>query len=244
MSKIKKKWLIIAGVVVLVCGLIFGICYFIKTKYTVKTVFVEGSFHYTQEEIESFVMNGLFGNNSLYLSMKYKNKDIENIPFVDVMNVTILAPDTVKITVFEKALAGYVKQMDTYTYFDKDGFVVENSSVKTTGVPQITGLRFNYAVRGKQLPVEDSSIFEQVLNITKLLNKYKLIADKIQFLDTGEIIIYFANVSVNMGNENERLEDKIMCLPEILDKLAGQNGTLHMESYDEKGNYTFRPEKM
>lgn len=50
---------------------------------------------------------------------------------MDVMNVSILAPDTIKITVYEKALAGYVKYLDTYMYFDKDGYVVESSGIRT-----------------------------------------------------------------------------------------------------------------
>ena len=58
-------------------------------------------------------MSGPLGNNSLYLSLKYRDRGIQDVPFVDVMNVSILAPDTIKITVYEKALAGYVKYLDT-----------------------------------------------------------------------------------------------------------------------------------
>ena len=116
--------------------------------------------HYTEDQIKSFVMEGFLGNNSLYLSLKYKNKGVENIPFVDVMDVSILSPDTIKITVYEKALAGYVKYLDTYLYFDKDGYVVESSSIKTVGVPQITGLEFDHIVLGEPLPVEDQTVFD------------------------------------------------------------------------------------
>lgn len=239
-----KKWMIrILTGLILVIVLGAG-CYKLKATYTIKTVYVEGSYHYTQEEIQDFVMRGMLGNNSLYLSMKYKNKGIEDIPFVDVMNVTILSPDTIKISVYEKALAGYVRQMDTYTYFDKDGYVVENSSVKTVGVPEVSGLHYEYAVMGKRLPVDHPEIFEDILNITKLLNKYELPVEKIQFQNTKEITLSFGEIRVNLGDEYEFLEDKIMRLPEMIDKLAGKKGILHMENYDEKGNYTFRPENL
>ena len=115
--------------------------------------------HYTEYEIKEIVMSGPLGNNSLYLSLKYRDRGIQDVPFVDVMNVSILAPDTIKITVYEKALAGYVKYLDTYMYFDKDGYVVESSGIRTQRVPQITGLAFNHIVLGEQHPVENPEVF-------------------------------------------------------------------------------------
>ncbi len=223
---------------------LLGAAYYVIHTYTVKTVYVEGNVHYTEEEIKSFVMDGPLGNNSLYLSMKYKNKGVENIPFVDVMDVSILAPDTVKITVYEKALAGYVKYLDTYMYFDKDGYVVECSDVRTAGVPQITGLSFDHMVLGELLPIENPEVFGTILNLTKLLNKYELTADKIYFHTSGDITVYFGDVRVALGTDQSGLEDKIMLLPNFLKELEGKSGALQMEKYDEgNGKFTFKPDK-
>lgn len=239
----KRRGIKILAVLVIVSGILGGIYYVLGT-YTVKNVYVEGNVHYTEEEIKAIVMDGPFGNNSLYLSMKYENKGVENIPFVDVMDVSILSPDTVKITVYEKALAGYVKYLDTYMYFDKDGCVVESSSVKTVGVPQITGLTFDHIVLGKPLPVENTEVFNTILNLTKLLNKYELTADKIYFHSSDEITIYFGDVKVALGREDISMEDKIMLLPNFLTELAGKSGTLQMEKYEEgNGRFTFKPDK-
>lgn len=144
MYKRKRTGTIIAVVVLLL--VVLGGFIIVKNIYTVKTVYVEGNVHYSEEEIKQIVMEGPLGlgDNSLYLSMKYKNKGVKNIPFVDVMDVRVLEPDTIKISVYEKVLTGYVKYLDTYMYFDKDGCVVENSNVRTVGVPQITGLHFDY----------------------------------------------------------------------------------------------------
>lgn len=217
---------------------------YVFKKHTVRTVYVEGNVHYTEEEIKSIVMEGMFGNNSLLLSLKYKNKGIKNIPFVDVMDVSILSPDTIKITVYEKALAGYVKYLDTYMYFDKDGYVVESSSVKTAGVPQITGLDFDHVILGEPLPVENAEVFGNILTITQLLNKYELTSDKIYFHGSGEVTIYFGNIKASMGKADERLEDKIMLIPRFLQELEGKKGTLRMENYEPgKGRFTFKPEE-
>ena len=230
-------------IVLIIIAAILGIGYYVLETYSIETVYVEGNVHYTEEEIKNFVMEGTLGNNSLYLSMKYRNTGVENIPFVDVMDVSILSPDTIKITVYEKALVGYVKYLNTYMYFDKDGYVVESSAVKTLGIPQITGLEFDHVVLGEPLPVEDNSVFNSILDITKLLNKYELTSDKIYFHSSNEVTIYFGNVKVALGNDTVRMEDKIMLLPGFIEELAGKSGTLQMENFDESGGkYTFKPD--
>ncbi len=233
----------ILGIILLFVAMA-GAGYYIVSTYTVDTVYVEGNVHYTEDEIKAIVMDGPFGNNSLYLSMKYKNRGIEGVPFVDVMDVSILAPDTVRITVYEKVLTGYVKHLGAYLYFDKDGYVVECSSVKTAGVPQITGLVFDHVMVGEQLPVEDPKVFENILNVTKLLEKYDLDAEKIYLRGSDQITVYFGDIKVSLGNDSATLEDKLMLLPQLLPSLEGKKGTLQMENYNESGGrYMFQPDE-
>lgn len=232
-NRLLIKWIVI-GIVIAAC---LGVSYYYLDTYTVSTVHVEGNIHYTDEEIKDMVMEGVLGNNSLYLSAKYKDKGVENIPFVDVMDVEILAPDTIKIVVYEKALAGYIEFLDTYIYFDRDGYVVESSSVKTVGVPQIAGLSFDYAVLGEKLPVADEEVFESIMTITKLLGKYELISDKIYFRGGKEIVLFFGDIKVALGKATS-LEDKIMAIPTFLKELEGKKGTLRLENYSEEEKMT------
>lgn len=239
----RKKFGVILLVIAVLAVILLGGGYYIKTTYTVSTVYVEGNVHYTEDEIKDIVMSGFLGDNSLYLSLKYWNKGIEGVPFVDTMDVKVLAPDTIKIIVYEKVLTGYVRFMDTYMYFDKDGYVVESSSIRTAGVPQVTGLKFDHVVVGQALPVEDKDIFNKILNVTKLLNKYELKADKLYFNRAGEVTVYFGEVKVALGSESLAMEDKLMLLPELLPSLEGKKGTLQMNTQSEgDGRYTFKPE--
>lgn len=233
--------ILITPAVLLLVGMVG---WYVWDTHTVQTVYVEGNVHYTAEEIKDLVMEGPMGNNSLYLSMKYKSRGIKDVPFLDAMDVDILTPDTIKITVYEKALAGYVKYMNTYVYFDKDGYVVESSTIRTAGIPQVTGLTYDYIVLGQPLPVaeEYQDVFGTILEMTKLLNKYELSADRIYFHTDTKTTLYFGDVKVALGEETQWLEDKIMRLPEMLPQLAGRKGTIQMETYNEKGEYTFNPE--
>ncbi|MDR2045121.1 MAG: cell division protein FtsQ [Clostridium sp.] len=247
----KKRW--IWPLILLVpAALLAGGIFYIRETYTIREVYVEGNLHYTKEEIMGFVMKGptgsflsrlsFLGDNSLYLSFIYRQKGVGNIPFVDTMDVSILSPDTIKITVYEKALAGYIEYLDSYLYFDKDGYAVESSKVKTLGVPQVTGFTIPHMVLGERLPVEEEAIFDSIMNITSLLKKYGLTADKIHFSPSGETHIHFGAVRAALGS-GEDMEEKIMRLPQFLPNLTGRKGTLHMENLnDDSPNVTFTPE--
>lgn len=203
----------------------------IRSKYRVKTVCVEGNKHYTPEEIKSFVItDSWWTHNSLFLSMKYKHKEITGIPFIDSMDVDIVSAGTIRIRVYEKALAGCVKHLGLYAYFDKDGTVTEIAGVMTDGVPLITGLSFDEIVLKKKLPVADEGIFTTILDLTKILEKYNLVTDQIYFNAEGEITLFFGKVRVNLGY-TDYLEEKCMNLTGILNSLVGESGVLLMENY-------------
>lgn len=242
MYKVRKAGVIVLAVIIL-AAVALGVGAYDIRKHTVQTVYVEGNVHYTEEEIKAFVIDDSFlGNNSRYLSFKYKNKEIENIPFIDVLTVEIVSADTIKITVMEKAIIGYVKYLGTYMYFDKSGCVVESSGIRTMGVPQVTGLKFDRVVVGEELPIENKEIFGEIQNLKNFFDKNDLSADRLYFDSRDEITVYFGGVKVTLGDKPDMLEPKINALKGILPNLEGKSGTLHMEKYNLEGTYSFKPE--
>lgn len=235
--KSKSKIKFVALVVILVILIaVAGVFAYILQKYQVTMIYVEGNTHYTNEEIIDFVMKSRMDYNSVYLSFKYKNKEITGIPFVQAMDIKILSPDTIKIMVYEKSLAGYVEYLGKYLYFDKDGIVVESSSERTSGIPQVSGLDFDYITLYEKLPVEDDTVFNSVLSITKLLSKYKLTADRIYFTDNDEMTLYFGQVRVNLGT-SDYIDEKITRLQYILPELEGMKGVLDMSDYQDVSDH-------
>lgn len=213
---------------VLVCAALF-----IKEKYTVKNVIVEGASHYSNKEIEKMILgDGVFSHNSIFLSMKYHDKEIKNIPFVETLNVRIMSQDTIKITVYEKAIAGFVEQMGRYIYFDKDGTVIESSDIKTAGIPQIIGMKFEYFVLNEKLPVEDEKIFKKILETSQLLAKYEIKVDKIYFDEDYNLTLYFNEAKVKLGSFDS-IDEKIIRLKKILPDIENEKGILRLENYTE-----------
>ena len=136
--------------------------FLINKKYTVKTVNVDGNVHYTDEQIADIVTKGRMGKSTIYLSIKSRNKEIKDVPFIETMSVTIEKPDKIRVTVYEKSLAGYVEYLGKYMYFDKDGVIAEVSDKEISGIPEVAGLEFDHVVLYEQLPVPDSKYLFQV----------------------------------------------------------------------------------
>lgn len=238
-----KSIIIVLGIVLVAIGIIVAGLIYILKNYKVTTVYVEGNIHYSNEEIRQMVMGGPMGDNSLFLSMKYAKKSIENIPFISKMDVSVLDPNTIKIDVYEKTVAGYVEYLEKYMYFDKEGTVVEASDAKTAGIPMVTGLDFDYVVLNEQLPVADTSVFASILSITQLVNKYNLSVDRIYYSKNGTITLYFEDIRVALGAP-EKLDEKVMKLQYMLPEIKGRSGVLRMENYtEETKNISFEPDE-
>lgn len=226
----RKKFIlgaIITGIILVAAA--FAV---IVTQFSVSEVRVEGNEHYTDEEIKEMVIPEGILNNSLYLSMVYRNKEMTDIPFIETMDVEIISNHVIRINVYEKALAGCVNYLGKYMYFDREGIVVETADSLTDGVPQIKGLSFDHVVMHEKLPVSDDTVFSKILNVTQLLAKYELQADKIFFGAEKDVTLYFGQVRVYLG-EDEKMDEKIMQLVPILPHLEGKSGILNMENFDE-----------
>ena len=211
----------------------------VVSVFRVQNVSVEGNVHYTSEEIEAMVLTDRLSYNSLYLSLKYRTKEIRDIPFIETMSVRVDSPDSITIRVYEKSVAGYVEYMGRYMYFDRDGIVVESSETRTEGIPQVTGIRFDHVVLYEALPVKNTDIFQEILSITQMLSKHQITTDKIYFNESNEITLYFDNIRAKLGKDN--LEEKVMRLEQILPNLSGESGVLDLQNYSEdRKNVTFQ----
>lgn len=226
----RKRFIVIVFMVLFII-IVVGIA-FVLGQYHVKTVVVEGNEHYTAEEIEEMVLPKGIWNNSILLSIKYSKKKMEDIPFVESMDVEIVSKNEICIHVYEKVLAGCVSYLDRYLYFDREGIVVETSQELTDGVPQIDGLKFDHVIMHEKIPVRDEEIFSEILKVTQLLAKYQLSADHIYFNKDKEITLMFDEARINLGTD-AYIDEKIEQLSYILPNLEGKSGTLHLEAYDE-----------
>lgn len=208
--------------------------------FRITEVEVQGNEHYTEQEMKELIMTERYDFNTLYFYWRVKNNKIEEIPFIDTIEVNVISRNKVSIKVYEKDIIGYIKHLGYYLYFDKEGIVVESSKEKMEGVPGIKGIAFDNVELYKKLPVEKEEVFKKILNLTKLLAKYEIVPDSINFSKDLSVTLCFAEAKVAIGKEVEN-DDKIMKLKQLLPDLEKMEGTLHLENYDEDmKNITFK----
>ena len=221
---------------IIIC-IVLGAFFYVLNEFKITSIVVQGNKHYTASEIKNIIENGWFGDNSLIVGLKYRHKAFKDLPFVETMEVKVENRNSIRVIVYEKALAGYIRYLDRYMYFDKDGIIVEIADVPTEGLPLVTGLEFERIVMYEPLPVGDSKVFQTILDVTKILAKHEMSADKIYFNEKLEMTLYFGDMRIQMGS-SDMLEEKIQQVAAIMDSLNGEtySGVLDLSSYDSDSN--------
>ena len=225
---VKKLIVVLAALAVLfIVGLSFA------GVFRVRQVTVTGNVYYTKEEVVNLLLDEGSLQNTLLVYLRYKYQEHPEIPFIDDFEVTMDSWQSLKIRVYEKNMVGYVRYLGQDVYFDKDGIVVESSTQELEGIPQISGVTFDSLAIHQPLSVEDPTIFDTILSITKLLTKYDLDPDEIRFGAGGELFLQLGDVKVALGT-GENLDEKISRLKQLEGDLKDKSGTLHMENYTDE----------
>ena len=235
-----KKWKIVLLFFFLL--LITG-AYILFTKFHVEKMTINGNTRYTNKEIKALIEKNYYFDNSVIIYLMNRFRPMNDIPFIDKIEITYINPQELDVDVYEMAIAGCVEDMGKYIYFDKDGYVLESDDNRFEDIPCVEGLTFSKFVLHEKLPVEDEKKFEEILQVTQLIHENQLNIDRVRFSISDELILYKDDIIIQLG-KNENLEEKMMNLPGILEEAKGMKGTLHMEEFTEGSKtVTFIPEK-
>lgn len=238
MSKKNRIIILIIGVLILMLGIVV----LAAQRIDEKDIVIEGNVKYTKEEMIDYIFSEKWDRNPYVLYYNTKSGKTKEIPFIDTYEVELTSFNSVKITVYEKKIIGYVSYMGTNMYFDKDGVVVESSIEFIEGIPLVTGLEFENIILNEKLPVEEADVFALILDTTQGLHKYEIKVDKIYISDNAEVILHIGDIEVLLG-KNIDMNDKIRSLNDMLPNLQGMKGTLDIREYNENDTgYTFKKE--
>ncbi|MDF2587456.1 MAG: hypothetical protein K0S41_1297 [Anaerocolumna sp.] len=219
------KLLLICLIVIIPTFVLFVTC-------RLKTVIVDGSSHYTNEELQQKVITKKTDGNTLLLYFRLKYGKVESIPFVEDIDIELVNKNTIKIHVYEKVITGCIEYMGGYMYFDKDGIIVESSSEKLNNVPFVTGLKFNSIVLYEKLEVQKESLFNVILNLTQLIQKYELDVETIRFNSDLEVTLKCGDVKVLLG-KRDTYDEQIAELKDLLPSARGKKLIIDMVDFKE-----------
>ena len=118
----KKKIIIIAVLFVFLIGLLY------VSTFSLDEIKVSGcELSDTQDVVDTIKAESFAGNTALLYLVNMFNP-IDDIPFVEKIEIEFLSKNVISVTVYEKSMAGCIEYMDGYVYFDKDGVILESSS--------------------------------------------------------------------------------------------------------------------
>ena len=222
----RKSHKLYAGVTLLLMVLVIVLCFSIL--FYTEGFAVEGNDYCSKQEIYDTVLENPYEINTLYVLAKYKLGFGKKLACMDTMKVSLNSPWSLKVTVEEKPIIGYVKNGDQYAYFDKEGLVVDISTEAKEDLPSIDGVKFKKIALYKKLKCSKTKIFNQILETTQEVKKYELSPDKLVY-EKNSIMLYFGDICVSLGSSVT--SDQMAQIEPILAKLTDQSGTLHLENY-------------
>lgn len=202
---------------------------FIST-FHIKKLEVVGTQRYSAEQITGELMKTKLDSNSLYLYLKHRYFTDIRLPFVEKIDVTMTDTHTITVYVYEKMVAGCVEFMGEYMYFDKDGIVVESSSERLEDIPVIKGLKFNQILLSEKLKVQKDELFDVIINLTQLINKYELDVDTVTFNSDYDVTLDAGDIRILLGKKST-YDEALSELKNILAEAKGMEITIDMKNY-------------
>lgn len=209
---------------------ILAVVIFFLLLFQLREIQVKGTDFLTENEVREYIHEQGEDGNSLVLLLSAKFGEYPTPPTVKSMEFHMVNPWTIRVEIREKEAAGYARDGERYIYFDDEGLVLGITESAREGVSLIEGLDVSDAEQGKKLKVQDSSVFEYIVQAQEILERSDITPDRI-VCDGENITLFFGTISAELGSGDP--QEKVAQLPAILPKLEGQSGTLHLEHYGE-----------
>ncbi|MGN0165126.1 MAG: cell division protein FtsQ/DivIB [Lachnospiraceae bacterium] len=189
---------------------------FLEMKCKIKQINVTGNTWYSDEEITEALQTGFLDKYSVFFRLHYIFSDTPEMAFVDKITIRFESSDTINIRVYEKKIVGCVYEMGDYLYFDKDGYIVSSRSEQLNNVPRIDGLEYTSLTMNHKLEVQAEEMFDVILEVTQLINKYEVDVDTINFDGNRNITLYCTDKNqIYLGNRDS-YDAVIQAIPNIL----------------------------
>ena len=239
-----SKTFVKASAILLIIGII-AVFAFTAPIFNIKNIEVKGNNQIPKDTIIS--ISKIKKGENIF---KTNNSVIQNIKenqYVDEVSIKRKLPGTLQITIKERSVKFQIKLINSYAYIDKNGYILETSSVKAE-VPIIVGFNIteNELLNKKRLEITDLEKLNKILKVieaSKATEIDKLITE-INIENENNYCIYLEsqNKKVYIGDTND-LTKKMLYLKKIIDEEKENNGTVYVDGDISNGfKPYFRPE--
>jgi hypothetical protein len=184
------------------------------------------------EEIAEQVISddSFLRHNSVFLTALYMTPFAPQIPFEESVKVSLASFDAINITVKDMDIGGFIPYTGRNLYFSSDGIILESSPLVVKNATFITGISVTEAEKGKKMAADNELGLSMVLETLQTLRKYDMKVDCVALTKSGNIVMYFDRIKVQLGKSDFEL--KISKISQIYPYLEGRSGTIDMTNYD------------
>ena len=192
--------------------LIVGLLIFSRTSFfEVKQFEIEGNAYYTDNEI--LLMGGCETGKNLFWGIDSKKirSRLQQDAYMERVEVRRKLPDTVKITVTERAQVAAIAYGDRYVVIDAAGIVLRKAGVDPK-VTVLKGLTISKLSMGEPIEIEEKVLFRQCLEMISVMRQNDM---------------YFKSIVISKTETRAYILDSLYCegTPETMIK-AMEDGKL------------------
>ena len=200
--------------------------------FRLKNIQYKGLTRYSEEEFTQKLQDSFLMTWTPYFCIS-DTVSQKQIPFVELYEISYVDRNTVTIQVHEKRIVGCIFLMGSYMYFDKDGFLVESAPWHIAGVPLVEGLEFQDIVLYQKLNVQKQSLFDVILNLTRLIEQNELPIRKISFAADYQVTLFTEELEIQLGKRTS-YDEQLNVIKNILPVAKGKSGILDMRNYSKE----------
>lgn len=238
----RRKRMLYGTLVAVVLMAAIATILFFNTYLT--TVSVTGNTYLSRDAVVEMLFSTKMEQRTFFARWRDMTGRQKKIPMVQSYRLEFNGLHEVTVNITENEIIGGIPYVDTYLYFDSQGYILCSRTEPVEGIPVINGLVFEQPMLYRQAVTEQQELFDAVVRTAQLLSVYGISADTLTCGEDASLTLVMGKIRVELGN-TENIEGKLNELKSMESGLSGLAGTLHLEDYSESGSaggYTFIPD--
>lgn len=210
-KKAKRKRLIKKSIFIVILLLIAGGLIVTKSNvFLIKDIKINGENLVTKDLIDE-KLQSIKGENIFFIKSSEVEKTLKSDPYVNSISLKRHFPSTLEVNVKEKNIGYYVKYGNEYDVISSDLVLIEKvDKLKGNGLIELKGLKSEGRKIGeKYVDTKDDKRLENFLETLYEIKNANTTKNKITMVDVANInniVIYFNNVKVKVGNGNDLIK--------------------------------------
>jgi len=179
------------------------------------------------------------GQNMLAFSASAVRAQINQLPFVQQVDVVREFPDKVVITVAERTPVANIRVAHSATYLliDDAGMVLESASEPAPALPVAIGIDFASFAVGEYLDVEDNLVFRDMLRLYRLFTRYSFFPEIVDMSNPADIMFHTEYLNIFFGSMSD-MDRKIQYISAIKEQFVPETrGFIEIRDINERPRF-------